>query len=234
MRWTCWLVVLLGPALAPGCRQAVRQDRAGRGLPAAAAVRFTDVSEAAGIQFRHESGASGRFLFPETFGAGGAFLDYDPELFERTIAGTLTSGFHMAQLVARHMVERGGGGRIVFISSVHAEMPQANSVAYNAAKAGLNHLMRTIAVELSPHRINVNAIEPGWIDTPGERATFSEEVIEREKEKLPWGRLGQPEEIGKAAAFLCSSDADYITGTVLPVDGCFRFKDSRAGELVPR
>jgi glucose 1-dehydrogenase len=163
-----------------------------------------------------------------------AFLDYDPEVFEQTIAGTLTSGFHISQLVARHMVERGGGGRMLFISSVHAQMPQANSVAYNAAKAGLNHMMRTIAVELSPHRINVNAIEPGWIDTPGERATFSEEVILREGEKLPWRRLGQPEEIGRAAAFLCSADADYITGVVLPVDGCFRFKDSRPGEVVPR
>jgi glucose 1-dehydrogenase len=167
------------------------------------------------------------------FSRRGAFLDYDPELFEKTIAGTLTSGFHLSQLVARHMVQR-GGGRVVFISSVHAEMPQAGSVAYNAAKAGLNHMMRTIAVELSPHRINVNAIEPGWIDTPGERATFSEEVILREGEKLPWGRLGQPEEIGRAAAFLCSADADYITGVVLPVDGGFRFKDSRPGELTPR
>lgn len=168
------------------------------------------------------------------FSRRGAFLDYDPALFETTIAGTLTSGFHISQLVARHMVERGGGGRIVFISSVHAEMPQANSVAYNAAKAGLNHMMRTIAVELSQHRINVNAIEPGWIDTPGERATFSDEVVLREGQRLPWGRLGQPDEIGRAAAFLCSADADYITGVVLPVDGCFRFKDSRPGDLKPQ
>ena len=168
------------------------------------------------------------------FSRRGAFLDYDPALFETTIAGTLTSVFHISQLVARHMVERGVGGRIVFISSVHAEMPQANSVAYNAAKAGLNHMMRTIAVELSQHRINVNAIEPGWIDTPGERATFSDEVVLREGQRLPWGRLGQPDEIGRAAAFLCSADADYITGVVLPVDGCFRFKDSRPGDLKPQ
>lgn len=162
------------------------------------------------------------------FSRRGAFLDYAPELFEQTLAGTLTSGFHIAQLVARHMVERSQGGRIVFISSVHAGMPIADSVAYGAAKAGLNHLMRTIAVELCEHRINVNAIEPGWIDTPGERATFSEDVIQREGAKLPWGRLGRPDEIGRAAAFLCSEDADYITGTVLPVDGGFRFKDCRA------
>lgn len=162
-----------------------------------------------------------------------AFLDYPPETFDRTIAGTLTAGFHMSQLVARHMVERGQGGRIVFISSIQAQMPIGLCVAYAAAKAGLNHMMRTIAVELSAHRINVNAIEPGWIDTPGEHVTFSEEAIEEEGRKLPWGRLGLPEDIGRAAAFLASSDADYITGVTLPVDGLFRFKDCRVEALIP-
>jgi glucose 1-dehydrogenase len=162
-----------------------------------------------------------------------AFLDYPAETFDKTIAGTLTAGFHMSQLVARHMVERGQGGKMVFISSVQAEKPIGLCVAYGAAKAGLNHMMRTIAVELSPHRINVNAIEPGWIDTPGEHVTFSDEAIEAEGRKLPWGRLGLPEDIGKAATFLSSSEADYITGAVLPVDGLFRFKDCRVEGLIP-
>ena len=74
-------------------------------------------------------------------------------------------------------------------------------------------------MELSAHRINVNAIEPGWIDTPNERATFGQETIDQEGAKLPWGRLGKPEDIGNAAAFLCSADADYITGQVLEVHG---------------
>lgn len=161
----------------------------------------------------------------------GEFLTYPPEEFERTIQGTLTSGFHMSQLVARHMVERAGGGRIVFISSVHAVMPLAMATAYNAAKAGLNHLMRTVAVELMPHHITVNAIEPGWIDTPGERTAFSEEVIQQAGRDLPWGRLGTPSEIGRAAAFLASDDAEYITGVTLPVDGGFRFKDCRSASL---
>ena len=114
------------------------------------------------------------------FSQRGAFLEYSPELFEKTIAGTLTSGFHMSQLVARHMVERGEGGKIVFISSVQAEMRIGLCVAYGAAKAALNHMTQTIAVELSSHRINVNAIEPGWINTPGERRAFSEETIAAE------------------------------------------------------
>ena len=153
------------------------------------------------------------------------FLDFDPDEFERNIKGTLTAGFHMSQLVARHMVERGGGGKIVFISSVHAEMPYLPAISYNAAKAGLNHMTASIAVELFEHRINVNVINPGWIDTPGERRDFTEEQIQSEGRKLPWGRIGTSADIGQAAAFLSSDAADYITGSVLRVDGGFVYKD---------
>jgi glucose 1-dehydrogenase len=153
------------------------------------------------------------------FSRRGEYLDYDPDLFEQTLQGTLTAGFHMSQFVARHLVERNRGGKIVFISSVHAQIPFVRAAAYNAAKAGLNHLAKTLAAELLPHRINVNVIEPGWIDTPGEHATFGSEKIAAAAPTLPWGRLGRPEEIGQAAAFLCSDDADYITGTSLLVDG---------------
>jgi glucose 1-dehydrogenase len=151
----------------------------------------------------------------------GEFLEYPAETFHRVLQGTLTGGFYASQLVARHMVQQAQGGKIVFISSVHARLPYVGSVAYNAAKAGLNHMARTIAAELLQHRINVNVIEPGWIDTPGEQATFGDEALRAAGPKLPWGRLGQPADIGKAAAFLCSDDADYITGTTLLVDGGF-------------
>ena len=171
------------------------------------------------------------------FSRRGDFLDYDPDVFEKVLQGHADGGFHMSQLVARHMVARGGGGKIVFISSVHARIPFARSVAYNPAKAGLTHMARTIAAELLPHRINVNVIEPGWIDTPGEHATFGSEVIARRPApSLPWGRLGTPEDIGKAAAFLCSDDADYITGTELVVDGglCLRGAGGASATERPR
>ena len=147
------------------------------------------------------------------------FLEFDPETFARVIEGTLAGGFHMSQLVARHMVERPGGGKIVFISSCHVHIPYARSVAYNAAKGGLNQMAFTIAAELYPHRINVNVIEPGWIDTPGEHEAFGADVMARAGAALPWGRFGTPEDIGKAAVFLASDDADYITGAALRVDG---------------
>ena len=129
------------------------------------------------------------------------------------------SGFHMSQLVARHMVQKGGGGKIIFISSCHVHIPYARSLPYNAAKAGLNQMALTIAAELFPHRINVNVIEPGWIDTPGEHEAFGDELLAKAGATLPWGRLGTPEDIGKAAVFLASDDADYITGAALRVDG---------------
>jgi len=162
------------------------------------------------------------------FNKRSSFLDYDPADFERVIQGVLVSGFHVSQLVARHMVQRGGGGKLLFISSVHAPIPYANNSAYNAGKAGLNHLCRTIAVELARHRINVNAIEPGWIDTPGERSVFGDDVVGTEGAKLPWGRIGTIEDIGRAASFLCSDEADYITGSILRVDGLIVYKDCAA------
>jgi glucose 1-dehydrogenase len=154
------------------------------------------------------------------------FLDYEPETFQRVIQGTLVGGFLISRLVARHMVERGGGGKILFISSIHAKMPYARSVAYNAGKAGLNHMAKTIAGELARHKINVNVIEPGWIDTPGEHEIFGDEFLAQLGPTMPWGRMGRPEDIGKTAVFLASEDADYITGTTLLVDGGLLLRDA--------
>ncbi len=156
----------------------------------------------------------------------GAFLDYDPEVFERVIGATLVAGFHLSQVVARHMAARGKGGKMVFISSVHASMPLQNAVAYNTAKAGLNHMALSIARELVPYKINVNVIEPGWIDTPGEHESFGAEALAQGGQALPWKRLGTPADIGSAAAFLSSAEADYITGTIMRVDGGYMHKDA--------
>ncbi len=156
------------------------------------------------------------------------FLDCPPELFDKTLQGTLAGGFYMSQVVARQMVARGSGGKIIYISSVQSRIPYVRSAAYNAAKAGLNHMAFTIAAELARHRINVNVIEPGWIDTPGEHETFGDAFIAESAATLPWGRLGTPADIGKAATFLASDAADYITGTSLLVDGGFWLRGAGA------
>ena len=147
------------------------------------------------------------------------FLDLEPADVEQVWNVILWGTFHCSQLAARHMVAKGQGGNIVMISSVHAYRPFPNSTAYNGAKAGVNHMAATWAAELAQHRIRVNVIEPGWIDTPGERRFFGDDQIRQEGQKLPLHRLGTPEEIARAVRFLVSDDGSYITGTVLRVDG---------------
>jgi glucose 1-dehydrogenase len=133
--------------------------------------------------------------------------------------------FHTCQLAARQMVAQAeageDGGKIIIISSIMEEMPAPGSAAYNMAKAAINHLGRTMAAELARYRISVNMVNPGWIDTPGERQYASEEQLRDGGNRIPWGRLGTPGDIGKAVAFLASDDADYITGATLRVDGGF-------------
>ncbi len=92
-------------------------------------------------------------------------------------------------------------------------------MAYNMAKAAIDQMARTAAVELAQYRIRVNIVHPGWIDTPGERKFFSEETLAEQAAKLPWGRLGRSEEIGRGVAFLCDPGNDYITGSTLTIDG---------------
>lgn len=143
----------------------------------------------------------------------------------RTLEVAQFGVFHTCQLAAQQMVRQPlngpSRGKIIITCSVHEEFAFANSAAYNMAKAAVAHLGRTMAGELARQRINVNIINPGWIDTPGERSHFSEEEITSGGKNIPWGRIGRPDDIGKAAAFLASDDAEYITGTVLRVDGGF-------------
>ena len=147
------------------------------------------------------------------------FLELDPQDAEAVIAVVQMGVYHACQCAARQMAKQGEGGNIVIISSVHALMPFAKSAPYNMAKAAVNHLARSIAAELAPHRIRVNAIEPGWTDTPGERSHFSEETIREEGAKLPLGRLAQPSEIANGVAWLVSDQAAYVTGSILRIDG---------------
>lgn len=152
------------------------------------------------------------------------FLELELEGAQRTMEVTFWGAFHIAQASARQMVAQGEGGAILFISSVLSTIPAKTSLPYNAAKAGINQMSATIANELTAHRIRCNVINPGWIDTPGERQYTSETEIQAAGKHLPWGRLGTPEDIATAATFLCSDAADYITGTVLCVDGGYWLK----------
>ncbi len=141
---------------------------------------------------------------------------------EKTWGPTLWSVFHCSQLAARQMVSQGDGGSIISISSVQGVRPYPLSTAYNGAKAAVIHMSRTWAAELAQYEIRVNTIEPGWIDTPGERTHASEEEIQSLGAQLPFKRLGRPEEIAGLVVFLASDkDSSYVTGSSLRMDGGF-------------
>lgn len=140
---------------------------------------------------------------------------------QRTIEVCQFGVFHTCQFAAQQMVAQGKGGKILIISSIHAELPFARSGSYNMAKAAINHMGATMANELARHHINVNVINPGWIDTPGEHDLATDEQLQKGARRIPWKRLGTPEDIARPAVFLVSDDADYVTGSVLRVDGGF-------------
>ncbi len=146
-------------------------------------------------------------------------LESDLEEFRKTIDVSMWGAFYLVRAGAQRLVDAGAGGNIVVISSPHAQMAIPGAMAYNMAKAANDQMARTAACELAHHRIRVNIIHPGWIDTPGERKFFTEETLRREGSKLPWDRLGQPEEIGRGVVFLCDPASEYITGSTLTIDG---------------
>jgi NAD(P)-dependent dehydrogenase (short-subunit alcohol dehydrogenase family) len=155
-------------------------------------------------------------------GMGQPFLDLTHETWHRVLGVDLHGVFYSTQAAARAMVAQGRGGKIVLISSVHAELTFPTAVGYDVAKAGVVMLGRGAARELAEHHINVNVIGPGWIDTEINREFLAAPADRAAVEAtIPWGRIGRPEDIGHLAVFLASDRADYITGAYFRCDGGF-------------
>jgi glucose 1-dehydrogenase len=147
------------------------------------------------------------------------FLTADMSGFRRTIDVTMWGAFYGLLAAARAMTRQGAGGSIIIVSSPHAEEAVPTSMAYNMAKAALDQMARTAALELAPQGIRVNIVHPGWTDTPGERKYFSEEALQRGAAELPCKRLAQPEEIARGIVFLADPASAYVTGATLEIDG---------------
>ena len=147
------------------------------------------------------------------------FHEADLSGFERTIQVTMWGPFYLVRAATRHMIAQKRGGSIVIVSSTHATRPIPGAMAYNMSKAAVEQMAKTAATELTEHRIRVNALRPGWVDTPGERKFFTEENLENLGSGLPMGRLGKPEEIAHGAVFLCDPASESINGSVLTMDG---------------
>lgn len=147
------------------------------------------------------------------------FYEADMDDFHRVFDVTLWGAFYCFRAAGRLMVEQGQGGHLIATGSPHALEALPSSMAYNMAKAAIDQMVRTAALELAPSGIRVNVLHPGWTDTPGEHVLFSDEALARAGESLPLGRLARPDEIARGVAFLVDPDNPYITGSTLAIDG---------------
>ncbi len=142
------------------------------------------------------------------------FLDIREEDWRRVLDVNLTGVFHCARQAARRMDE----GVILMTASTNGLTGHENYADYNASKAGVILLARTMARELAP-RIRVNAVCPGYVLTPMQRAEYTDEMLAAVNEQIPLQRHAEPEEIAALFAFLASDDARYITGAAIAIDG---------------
>jgi glucose 1-dehydrogenase len=147
--------------------------------------------------------------------------------WDKVLNVNLTGQFLCAREAIREFRRRGmrpdvscALGKIICVSSVHQEIPWAGHVNYAASKGGIEMMMRSLAQEVAAERIRVNAIAPGAIRTPINRQAWeTPEALERLLTLIPYGRIGEPEDIGQAAVWLASDASDYVVGTTLYVDG---------------
>lgn len=210
----------------PGCTrdEAAAQAMAASFNPKAIAVP-ADVSKRADIERMMEIGIAefGRLdiavcnagVCPEQ-----PFLETTDDHWNLVLGVNLYGAFVTSQLAAKQMVKQGEGGKIIFTSSVHEDIPYPRYTAYCASKGGLRLMMRNIAIELSPHKINVNNIAPGAIATPINQAVLDDpEELAKANGEIPWGRFGSSEEVAAVALFLASDEASYVTGSTYFVDG---------------
>jgi NAD(P)-dependent dehydrogenase (short-subunit alcohol dehydrogenase family) len=157
--------------------------------------------------------------------AAGNFIcraeDLSPNGWNAVIGIVLNGSFYCSRAVGRHMIDRGKGGAIVSVLANYVWTGSAGTVHSAAAKAGVMSMTQTLAVEWAKHRIRVNAVAPGPIESRGAAKQLwnSPEAVERITSMVPLGRWGQPSEVADAVVFLASSHAGFITGETITIDG---------------
>ncbi len=148
------------------------------------------------------------------------FVEVAEDSFDRQIAVDLKGPYFATQAAARQMIAQGDGGCIINISSVHEDLPMVGNAVYCAAKGGLRMLTRTLATELAKHRIRIINVGPGAVATPINKATLDDPQKRAALlSEVPLNRIGQPEDVANAVAWLASDEASYVTGTTLFIDG---------------
>lgn len=147
----------------------------------------------------------------------GKFLEYTKTDFDKVLSVNMGGTFFLAQCASKQMIKQGNGGKLLFMSSVTGHQAHINLAAYGMTKAGIELLARTLVLELSQYKINVNAVAPGATAT--ERTLENPDYEKGWSKFTPMGKSAQPEDIANAACFLVSEEARHITGQTLVVDG---------------
>jgi NAD(P)-dependent dehydrogenase (short-subunit alcohol dehydrogenase family) len=201
---------------APGCERMKRQH------PELAGFLLADVADRGQV----ERGFAGAFdllggldvlINNAGISVRHAFLEIDPDDWHRVLDVNLTGAFHVAQIAARHMAAV-DGGVILNTASTNGLRGHPLYADYNASKAGVIALTRSMAIELAP-KVRVNAVAPGYVLTAMQRREYSDDMIAAVDAKIPLGRHATPEEVAGLFAYLASDEAAYITGQVLVIDG---------------
>jgi 3-oxoacyl-[acyl-carrier protein] reductase len=140
-------------------------------------------------------------------------------IWRRTVDVDLLGAANVSWCVARHMVERGRGGRIVNVASRGAYRGEPEAPGYAAAKAGLTTMGQSLAIALAPHRIAVSSVAPGFVETDMAASILTEENRAGVEAQSPFGRIAQPQEVAAAVRYLASAEAEFVSGTVLDLNG---------------
>ncbi|MBA3245488.1 MAG: glucose 1-dehydrogenase [Actinobacteria bacterium] len=153
--------------------------------------------------------------------SGDEVADLATETFDKAIRTNLYGAFFCCRRYVQ-LRKSGGerGGKIINVTSVHQNIPNAGGADYDCSKGALRMLTRTLALELAPLRINVNSLGPGMVLTPFNQAAIDDPaLLEEQVQSIPWKRAAEPAEIGRLAVFLASADSDYVTGATYFMDG---------------